>query len=355
MTPTPDTDSLRPRIEQALAAIPARDGTAADHARGLIVSPTGEVRMVLDPQGQGEPLDESALRALAETVRPALAALPGVSAVNLALASAPLIAPQPTAPDGPGAIPGVRHVIAVGSGKGGVGKSTVSVNLALALADRGLRVGLLDADIYGPSLPRMLGAGEARPVARNDTLIPIAAQGIKVMSVGFLFGEGKALVWRGPILVTALRQMLFEVDWSPLDVLVVDLPPGTGDVQITLAQQVPVTGAVIVTTPQDIALLDARRAIDLFDQVDTPVLGLVENMSVHVCTNCGHHDPVFGEGGGRAEAEARGIPFLGALPLDRQMRETGDGGLPIVRAAPDSAPAKAFHDLADLLAEALEA
>lgn len=355
MTLTPDPDNLRPRIEQALAAIPAQGGTAADHARGLIVSPTGEVRMVLDPQGQGEPLDEAGLRALADTVRPALAALAGVSAVNLALASAPLIAPQPTAPDGPGAIPGVRHVIAVGSGKGGVGKSTVSVNLALALADRGLRVGLLDADIYGPSLPRMLGADEARPIARNDTLIPIAAQGVKVMSVGFLFGEGKALVWRGPILVTALRQMLFEVDWSPLDVLVVDLPPGTGDVQITLAQQVPVTGAVIVTTPQDIALLDARRAIDLFDQVDTPVLGLVENMSVHVCTNCGHHDPVFGEGGGRAEAEARGIPFLGALPLDRQMRETGDGGLPIVRAAPDSAPARAFHDLADLLADALEA
>lgn len=352
-TPTPDSADLRHRIEAALASLSAPGGTAADHARGLIVGTTGEVRLVLEPQGQGSALDESQLAALAQSVRRTLEAVPGVTSVSAAVASAPVIAPKPTAPDGPEAIPGVRHVIAVGSGKGGVGKSTVSANLALALADRGLRVGLLDADIYGPSLPRMLGAGEARPIARNDTLIPIAAQGVKVMSVGFLFGEGKALVWRGPILVTALRQMLFEVDWSPLDVLVVDLPPGTGDVQITLAQQVPVTGAVIVTTPQDIALLDARRAIDLFDQVNTPVLGLVENMSVHVCTNCGQHDAIFGEGGGRAEAEARGIPFLGALPLDRALRESGDGGLPIVRAHPDSAPAKAFHDLADLLAEAV--
>ena len=353
MTPTPDTDSLRPRIEQALAAIPARDGTAADHARGLIVSPTGEVRMVLDPQGQGEPLDESALRALAETVRPALAALPGVSAVNLALASAPLIAPQPTAPDGPGAIPGVRHVIAVGSGKGGVGKSTVSVNLALALADRGLRVGLLDADIYGPSLPRMLGAGEARPVARNDTLIPIAAQGIKVMSVGFLFGEGKALVWRGPILVTALRQMLFEVDWSPLDVLVVDLPPGTGDVQITLAQQVPVTGAVIVTTPQDIALLDAQKGLRMFQQVSVPVLGLVENMSIHVCSRCGHAEPIFGQGGGEKMAQKYGTELLGSLPLDIRIRERADVGHPIVVAEPDGPAAVAYREIARRLSARL--
>ena len=344
---------LRRLVESTLADLgqPGLAGTAADHVRGLVISPEGDVRLVLDPEGASGRADEAALRDLSQRITQAVSALPGVRSVSPAIASAPLIAPQPTAPDGPQPIPGIRHVIAVGSGKGGVGKSTVSANLALA--DQGLRVGLLDADIYGPSLPRMLGAGAARPVARENMLIPIAAQGIKVMSVGFLFDESRALVWRGPILVTALRQMLFEVDWAPLDVLVVDLPPGTGDVQITLAQQIPVTGAVIVTTPQDIALLDARRAIDLFDQVDTPVLGLVENMSVHVCPNCGHHDPVFGEGGGRAEAEARGIAFLGALPLDRALRETGDGGLPIVRAQPDSAPARAFHDLADVLAEVL--
>ncbi|MFB2531553.1 Mrp/NBP35 family ATP-binding protein [Paracoccus sp. p4-l81] len=351
---TSPPDALRDRVAQALSdlSLPGLAGSAADHARGLVIGADGAVRMVLDPQGAGGTADEAALRDLAQAVRQALSGLAGVTSVSAAVASAPVIAPQPTAPDGPTGIPGVRHVIAVGSGKGGVGKSTVSANLALALADQGLRVGLLDADIYGPSLPRMLGADDARPIAREDMMIPISAQGIKVMSVGFLFEQSRALVWRGPILVTALRQMLFEVDWAPLDVLVVDLPPGTGDVQITLAQQIPLTGAVIVTTPQDVALLDARRAIDLFDQVDTPVLGLIENMSMHVCPNCGFHDPVFGQGGGEAEAEARGIPFLGALPLDRTLRETGDGGQPIVRAQPDSAPATAFRDLAEVLAEA---
>ena len=354
-TDTPTHPPLRERIEAELASLPMAGGAsrARDHVRGLVVPDSGALRMVLDPEGSGGTLDEPALRALGAEIRSRLAAIPGVASVDVAIASAPVIAPEPTAKDGPQGIAGVRHVIAVGSGKGGVGKSTVAANLALALADQGLKVGLLDADIYGPSLPRMLGAGEARPVAREETLIPIAAQGIKVMSVGFLFGENRALVWRAPILVNALRQMLFEVDWAPLDVLVVDLPPGTGDVQITLAQQIPVTGAVIVTTPQDIALIDARRAIDLFDQVETPVLGLIENMSVHICPNCGHHDAVFGEGGGRAEAAERGIPLLGVLPLDRSLRESGDGGLPIVRAQPDSAPARAFHELASALAEAM--
>lgn len=320
--------------------------------RGLRLDDEQVLHLILDAADAG--ISMADLTPVAEDLRTNLAELEGISRVDLVLAAPSDLAPEPTSPTGPQALPGVRHVILVGSGKGGVGKSTVSANLALALADQGLSVGLLDADIYGPSLPRMLGASEGRPVARNETLIPISAQGIKVMSVGFLFGEDRALVWRAPILVNALRQMLFEVDWAPLDVLVIDLPPGTGDVQITLAQQIHVTGALVVTTPQDIALLDARRAIDLFDQVETPVLGLIENMSVHVCSNCGQHDPVFGEGGGRAEAEARGIAFLGALPLDRRTRESGDSGLPILRADPSGPAACAFHELAGMLADVME-
>ncbi|HMQ42591.1 MAG TPA: Mrp/NBP35 family ATP-binding protein [Paracoccus sp. (in: a-proteobacteria)] len=303
----------------------------------------GEVSFVLD--AENVPLPENA----ADLARAAVAGIEGVRAVKVGL-SAPAPAPEFAAAAG---IEGVAAIVAVGSGKGGVGKSTVAANLALALADLGYRVGLLDADIYGPSQPTMLGA-TGRPVGREEKIVPLSAHGIRCMSVGMLMDPGKALVWRGPMLVTAIRQLLHDVIWAPMDVLVVDLPPGTGDVQITLAQTVPLTGAVIVTTPQDVALIDARRAIDLFEQTGVPVIGLIENMSSHICTRCGQEDDVFGHGGGEAEAASRGIPFLGALPLSRPLRETGDAGAPILRAAPDSPEAARFREVAAGLVKQLD-
>jgi ATP-binding protein involved in chromosome partitioning len=251
------------------------------------------------------------------------------------------------APAGRPPLPGIRNVLAVASGKGGVGKSTVAVNLALALALDGARVGLLDADIYGPSQPRMLGLTGERPVSRDGKrLEPLAAHGLKAMSIGFLIEEEQPMVWRGPMVTQALTQLLNDTNWGELDYLVVDMPPGTGDIQLTLSQRVPVSGAVIVTTPQDIALSDARKGLRMFQKVSIPVLGIVENMSTHVCSRCGHVEPVFGEGGGRRMAEEHGVSLLGKLPLDIRIREQTDAGRPTAIADADGPLGGAWRDLA---------
>jgi ATP-binding protein involved in chromosome partitioning len=243
-------------------------------------------------------------------------------------------------------LPGVKNIIAVASGKGGVGKSTTAVNLALALSVEGATVGLLDADIYGPSQPRMLGASE-RPESRDGkTMEPVVSHGIQSMSIGYLIEEETPMVWRGPMVTQALEQLLRDTRWQNLDYLIIDLPPGTGDTQLTLAQKVPVSGAIIVTTPQDIALLDARKGLKMFEKVEVPVLGIVENMSTHICSRCGHEEHIFGEGGGQRMATQYQVPFLGALPLDIRIRQETDGGQPTVAAEPDSHIAGLFRDIA---------
>ena len=242
-------------------------------------------------------------------------------------------------------VPGVRAIIAVASGKGGVGKSTTAVNLALALRSLGLRVGLLDADIYGPSMPRLLGITE-RPAIEDNVVSPVDQYGIKVMSMGFLMDEESPVIWRGPMVVTALVQMTREVDWGSLDVLVLDMPPGTGDAQLTMAQQVPLQGAVIVSTPQDLALIDARKGLKMFKNVDVPILGIVENMSTFICPHCGETSHIFGHGGAEQDARRLGVPFLGAIPLDMAIRETSDAGTPVVVAEPEGPHARHYRDIA---------
>jgi ATP-binding protein involved in chromosome partitioning len=251
-------------------------------------------------------------------------------------------------------VPGVKHIIAVASGKGGVGKSTTAVNFALALKDKGLSVGVLDADIYGPSMPRLLGIhGQPQQLAGNK-LDPMRAYGLKVMSMGFLVDEDTPMIWRGPMVMSALSQMLKDVAWGKLDVLVVDMPPGTGDAQLTMAQQVPLAGAVIVSTPQDLALIDARKGLNMFTKVNVPVLGIVENMSTFLCPHCGERSDIFGHGGAKDEAKRLGVPFLGEIPLTMVVRETSDEGKPIVATDPDSEIAKAFRQIADRAWDELE-
>ena len=249
-------------------------------------------------------------------------------------------------PGGPAGIPGVNAIIAVASGKGGVGKSTVAINLALALHDLGLKVGVLDADIYGPSLPKLLAIRERPQTAGGTRLKPIVRHGVPVMSIGFLVEEETPMIWRGPMVMSALTQMLREVEWGTLDVMVVDMPPGTGDAQLTMAQQVPLKGAVIVSTPQDLALVDARRGIAMFRRVNVPVIGIVENMSTFICPQCGMRSDIFGHGGARAEAERLGVPFLGEVPLAIEIREQSDAGAPVVASAPGSVHARHFRDIA---------
>lgn len=253
--------------------------------------------------------------------------------------------------------PRIRNLIAVGSGKGGVGKSTTAVNLALALAADGARVGVLDADVYGPSIPMMLGLSGKPDSPDGKSILPMRAHGIEAMSIGFLVDQDTPMIWRGPMATSALTQLLNDTLWGgdeALDYLLVDLPPGTGDIQLTLAQKIPVAGAVIVTTPQDVATLDARKALKMFEKVEVAVLGLVENMAQHVCTNCGHVEHLFGAGGGQRMAAQYGVPMLGALPLEIGIREQGDAGAPIVVAAPDSAAAQAYRATARNLVAELE-
>lgn len=312
-----------------------------DSVRFVIEVPDAELAKRMEPVRQ---VSEAAVRAL-----------PGVETVSVILTAhqaapkAPSlkIGQHPTQQAGPQQIAGVDRILAVGSGKGGVGKSTVSSNLAVALARAGRKVGLLDADIYGPSQPRMMGVSKRPASPDGKTIIPLEAHGVTFMSIGLMLKEGEAVVWRGPMLMGALQQMLGQVAWGKLDVLIVDLPPGTGDVQLTLCQKSQLTGALIVSTPQDVALLDARRAIDMFGKLKTPVLGLIENMSTYVCPNCGHEAHIFGHGGVAKEAEQIGAPFLGEIPLSLDVRLAGDSGTPI--AAGEGPVADAYKRLAERL------
>jgi ATP-binding protein involved in chromosome partitioning len=363
----PSPEALRAALRAITDPASGRDIVAAGLIDGIEIR-DGLVQVAL--------LTDRAHAAKMEPVRKAaevlLAAQPGVlsAAVVLTAQKPPQAAPQagPAAQHGGHAQPGraqpghaqhgghgqkaalllpdVKAIVAVASGKGGVGKSTVAVNLAVALALQGHKVGLLDADIYGPSLPRMLGLTR-RPEVRGDRMQPLEAWGVKCMSIGFLVDEETPMIWRGPMVMGALEQMLGQVDWGALDILVVDMPPGTGDAQLTMAQRVALTGAVIVSTPQDIALIDARRGVKMFERVHVPVLGLVENMSYYCCPNCGHRAELFGHGGARAEAARQNTDFLGEVPLVIEVRTASDAGTPIVAAAPESEPAKAFRAVAD--------
>ena len=280
---------------------------------------------------------------LIATLHDRLTALPGVVEVVIRVESR-IISHE--VQKGLKPLPGVKNIIAVASGKGGVGKSTTAVNLALALSVEGANVGLLDADIYGPSQPRMLGASERPESPDGKSLNPVVSHGVQSMSIGYLIEEETPMVWRGPMVTQALEQLLRDTRWQDLDYLIIDLPPGTGDTQLTLSQKVPVSGAIIVTTPQDIALLDARKGLKMFEKVEVSVLGIVENMSIHICSKCGHEEHIFGEGGGKRMAAQYNVPFLGSLPLDIRIREETDSGQPTVVAEPDSRIAGLYRDIA---------
>jgi ATP-binding protein involved in chromosome partitioning len=344
----------RDQVEAALERVVLPDGRsliAHDLIRALTVE-GASVRFVIEAPSPEVARQMGPLRDAAEKV---VKDMPGVESVSVALtAHGP--AEKPAAPSlkigghpkpqaGPTKPAGVRRILAIGSGKGGVGKSTVSANLAVALARAGRRVGLLDADIYGPSQPRMMGINKRPASPDGKTIIPLHAHGVTLMSIGFMLEEKKAVVWRGPMLMGALQQMLGQVEWGELDVLIVDLPPGTGDVQLTLCTKSEVRGAIVVSTPQDVALLDARKALDMFQTLKTPVLGLIENMSMFVCPDCGAQHEIFGQGGVAAEAEAMGVPLLGVLPIDLETRLSGDRGTPI--AAGGGVMAQAYARIAE--------
>lgn len=359
------------KIMKVLGGIELPDGTPlsqGERVRALRVD-GGKVSFVIEaPNAQvAQSWQEAQARA-----RAALEALDGVDTVSVvmtahAAAGAAQAAPSgsaapagaqapslkigrhPTPQKGKSKPSGIKNIIAVSSGKGGVGKSTVSANLAVALARQGRKVGLLDADIYGPSQPRMMGVSKRPASADGETIEPLHAHGVTLMSIGFMIPDGEAVVWRGPMLMGAMQQMLGQVAWGELDVLLIDLPPGTGDVQLTLSQRTELTGALVVSTPQDVALLDARRGISMFNKLDVPVLGLIENMSMYVCPECGHEAHIFGHGGVAAEAEKIGVPFLAQLPLALDVRMSGDNGAPI--AATDSPLADPYMRLADRLVQ----
>jgi ATP-binding protein involved in chromosome partitioning len=349
--------------------------TVIDPASGRNVVALGMVSGIATRGGhvavtlEVDPARGAALEPLRQACEQAVRAMPGVlsaTAVMTAERAAPK--PPPAAPGGhghrhgerpaggPGAkttggggridVPGVKHIIAVASGKGGVGKSTTAVNLALGLAANGVSTGLLDADIYGPSMPRMLGVKEKPESVDGNQLKPIERYGLRTMSIGYIVNEDTPMIWRGPMVSSALEQMLRDVQWGELDVLVVDMPPGTGDAQLTLAQRVALAGAVIVSTPQDIALVDARKGLSMFRKVAVPVLGIVENMSYFLCPKCGERSEIFGHGGAREEADKLGVPFLGEIPLHLDIRTTSDSGHPIVVAMPDSPHAQAYKNIA---------
>ncbi|MBO9419361.1 MULTISPECIES: Mrp/NBP35 family ATP-binding protein [Stappiaceae] len=311
-----------------------------------------------------EPLRQAAEKVVKEVegVENAMVALTAERAPGSAPPRPPQPAPAPRAPRPPQeeqapakpGVPGIKHIVAVASGKGGVGKSTTTANLALGMAANGLRVGVLDADIYGPSVPRLFNVS-GRPEALSGRMLkPLEGYGVKVMSMGFMVEEETPMIWRGPMVISALTQMLREVAWGELDVLVVDMPPGTGDAQLTMAQQVPLAGAVIVSTPQDLALIDARKGLAMFKKVDVPVLGIVENMSYFLCPDCGSRHDIFGHGGARADAERLGVPFLGEVPLAMKIRETSDAGTPIVVSDPEGQSAQIYKEIAGKVMAGIE-
>ena len=349
--------ATRDDILTALSAIndPVTGGplTESGAVKALTVD-EGAVRFVLEIFA-ARAKDYEPVKAQAEE---RLGAMDGVKSVSVVMTahSAPAAPPdlkpsRPAGPQGPQKVPGVDRIVAIASGKGGVGKSTLTANLACALAAEGRRVGLLDADVYGPSQPRMLGVSGRPASPDGKTILPLRNYGVTMMSIGLMTNEDQAVVWRGPMLMGALQQMLNQVQWGALDVLLVDLPPGTGDVQMTLAQKAQVDGAIVVSTPQDIALLDARKGIDMFRQLNVPLLGMVENMSTHICSNCGHEEHVFGHGGVAAEAAKLGVPLLAEVPLHMAIRTASDGGAPIVVSDPDSPQAQAFRQIARGLIE----
>jgi ATP-binding protein involved in chromosome partitioning len=352
------------RQENEMAAVTERQvldalGRVVDPERGADIVSLGMVSGVVVRDGnvafaiEVEPERGPRLEPLRKTAERAVEALPDVLSVTAVLTAQAVSrgrnAPHPAAAGRTqrGAVAGVNAIVAVASGKGGVGKSTVAANLALALKANGLSVGVLDADIYGPSMPRMLGISGQQPRSRDGKVLsPLENYGVRCMSMGFLVPEDTAMIWRGPMVMSALQQMLREVDWGALDIMIVDLPPGTGDAQLTMAQQVPLAGAVIVSTPQDIALLDARKGLNMFQKVDVPVLGIVENMSYFLCPHCGGRSEIFSHGGARLEAERLGVEFLGEVPLDLKIRETSDSGTPITVTEPGNPHALMFRQMA---------
>ena len=345
-------DDVLAALKRVADPLSGQDLVSAGLVRALTVD-GGAVRFVLEIDPSRADAMEPA-RAEAEAVVKALEGVSSVSAVMTAhKATAPpeLDIGRRGEPEGPQKIPGIERIIAVASGKGGVGKSTVAANLAAAFAAEGRRAGMLDADVYGPSQPRMLGVSGRPASPDGKTILPMRNHGVTMMSIGLMTREDEAVVWRGPMLMGALQQMMSQVQWGALDVLVVDLPPGTGDVQMTLTQNAEVTGAIVVSTPQDVALIDARKGVDMFRKMETPILGMIENMSLYVCANCGHEAHLFGHGGVREAAERLGVPLLAEIPLDIDIRTTSDGGAPIVVSRPSSPSAGAFRALARGLIE----
>jgi ATP-binding protein involved in chromosome partitioning len=360
--------------EQVLASL-----AAVKSPEGAPLTGTGKLSDVVVSDGKvffSITVDAAVVQAwepVRKAAEAAVRAVPGVKSAMVALtgeraAGAARAAPPPARPAGNGhghaqapraerpvqGPPGVGAIVAVASGKGGVGKSTTAINLALGLRDLGLKVGVLDADIYGPSVPKLLAIRGRPETLGGNRLRPMSGYGLTVMSIGFLVAEDTPMIWRGPMVMSALTQMLREVEWGTLDVMIVDMPPGTGDAQLTMAQQVPLAGAVIVSTPQDLALIDARRGVEMFKRVNVPVLGIIENMSYFVCPKCGERHDIFGHGGAHKEADKLGVPFLGEVPLHMAIRETSDSGRPVVATDPDGPHAKVYREIAARVREQLK-
>jgi ATP-binding protein involved in chromosome partitioning len=363
----PHETALETAVIAALRGVDSGTGGLDVVSRGWVKGLSikeGHVTFALEvPARQGEKLEP--VRAAAEA---AVRGVPGVNAVTAVL-TAQTAPARPTPGQAPGqrpgagagprperlALPTVKHIIAIASGKGGVGKSTTAANLAVAFTKLGLKTAIFDADVYGPSVPRLFGLSGRKPASDGKTITPLEAHGVKVMSIGFMVAEDNPIIWRGPMVMGALEQMLRDVTWGELDVMVVDMPPGTGDTQLTMSQRVPLSGAVIVSTPQDIALLDARKGLAMFRRVEVPILGIIENMSYYVCSNCGHREDIFAHGGAQRTATELGVPFLGEIPLELAIRATSDAGTPIVAAEPSSPHTLAYVDIAGRLWETMRA